>query len=122
MPTAGQAGKYMVGIFRSYPIQLGQLHQRTFSVKVVGVCGTFMSMNTGVGDGVGGVLLKNIMNKETSTPPGICCGVLRDTTLGNGLRTKSATIIIYILKTAARPTRQTIRKRGGRTRKINCGS
>ena len=86
----------MVGILRSYPIQLGQLQQHTFSVQVVGVCGTFMSMNTGLGDGVGGVLLKNIMNKETSTPPGICYGVLHDTTLGNGLWTKSATIIIYI--------------------------
>ena len=53
------------------------------------------------------LLGKNIMNKETSTSPGIAYGVLCDTTLGNGLRNRSASIIIYILKTPERERRIT---------------
>ena len=59
------------------------------------------------------LLGKKLMNKETSTPPGLCHGVLRDTTLGNGQRTKSAANThTHVSKTDAPATRQTIRKRG----------
>ena len=39
LSTTGQAGKYKVGVFRSYRILLGQLYQCTCNVKVVGVRG-----------------------------------------------------------------------------------
>ena len=47
--------EYTVGVLRSYRIQPGQLYQCTFNVKVTGVRGTSTRMNTGLGDGVGGV-------------------------------------------------------------------